>query len=385
MNEQKLPIRILQVMIGDGSYGGIASFLYNYYSHMDHKKVHFDFLYCGENSMQSKMKDPNLQDSVVTAFHLLKFRGNDILTYAKLLIKLKAFFSNNSYDIVHINTAKVSLCACVSYTLRSRAVCIAHSHNSHGVGRNHRFFRQTIKTLLRIPCRKYILRKDNYFFACSREAGENLFGRRMVAAQKVKIVNNAIDISKFVYQPEIRNRIRQTNNFVLGHVGRMAEQKNHIFLIELFYELHQLLPQTELWLIGEGELQDAIHKKVMELGLTERVVFWGRRNDVAELMQAMDIFLLPSLYEGLSIAAVEAQTAGLPTYVSDNISQEHCLTNLIHFLPLKAGPSAWAEKIKKDMETLPNRCDMSSIIKQKGYEIHSAAKWLQNYYIEISN
>lgn len=376
------PVTVLQVTIGDGSYGGVTSFLYSYYSHINHEKVHFDFLYCGENSMQSKMGTQALEGSQVTALHVLKPNNNGIGEHKKLLKELKKYFSENQYDIVHVNTANIYVCASIAYVLKGKSVLVLHSHNSKATERPGNIVKRLIKDVLRWPCRKYALKKGDYYFACSNAAGVNLFGKSILKSNRYRLINNAIDISKYVYNQETRARVLKTDNLIFGHVGRFTKQKNHDFLIEVYAEIHKTIPNSELWIIGEGELQREIETKIKELRLEDSVVIWGRRDDVADLMQAMDIFILPSLYEGLSIVCVEAQAAGLPIYASDSISGEHGLTNLVQFLPLKKGPQFWAKRIIHDVSNLPERRDMGQVIKQKGYEICSAAEWMQRFYIE---
>ena len=170
---------------------------------------------------------------------------------------------------------------------------------------------------------------------------------------------------------------------MIGYVGRLATEKNPIFSIEVFSEIQKLNQNTEFWIIGEGELLDDIRNRITALGLEENVTLWGRRNDVAYLMQAMDIIMLPSLFEGLSIVAVEAQTAGLPVYASDSISEEHRMTDLVHFLPLASGAPAWAAKIVEDMKNMPERKNMISEMSRAGYEIGSACKWLEDFYYSV--
>ena len=376
------PVNVLQVAIGDGSYGGVTSFLYSYYSHINHQEVHFDFLYCGENSMQSKIGTQVLKGSQVTALHILKPFNNGIREHIKLLKELKKYFSENHYDVVHVNTANIYVCASIAYVLKGKSVLVLHSHNSKATKQHGNAVKHLIKNVLRWPCRKYVLKKGDYYFACSNAAGASLFGKSILKSNKYRLINNAIDISKYVYNQEIRAQLRKTENLVFGHVGRFTKQKNHDFLIEVYAEIHKIVPKSELWIIGEGERQREIELKIKELHLVDSVIIWGRRNDIADLMQAMDVLLLPSFYEGLSIVSVEAQAAGLPIYASDCISEEHRLTELIQFLPLETGATAWAEKIIHDMKDLPQRRDMSQEIIEKGYEIRSAAEWLQKFYIE---
>lgn len=387
MEDDKLqnPIRVLQVTIGDGSYGGVASFLFSYYSNMDREKIHCDFLYCGENSMQSKQDSPVLKDSNITALHIIKAKNNGYREYSRLLGKLKDFFAKNEYDIVHINTSNVLVTACVISAVHGRAICIAHSHNTKAVMAHQNKIKGAVKDLLKMPGRAYILKKADYYFACSIAAGENLFGAKALKSPQFRLIKNAINLSEYVYDPSIRASARNTDRFVIGHVGRLTEQKNPLFLLDVFFEIQKINPNTELWMVGEGELEDTVRQRIAQLGLQQNVTLWGRRNDVSALMQAMDIFMLPSLYEGLSIVAIEAQAAGLPVYASTSISKEHQVTQLVQFLPLSSGPKEWAEKITADIDSLPQRRNMTSEMKASGYEITQASKQLQEFYMSLMN
>lgn len=385
MEDDKIqrPIKVLQVTIGDGSYGGVASFLFSYYSNMDREKVHCDFLYCGENSMQSKLDSPVLKDSVITTLHIIKPKDNGYREYSRLLRALKDFFNENKYDIVHINTSNVLVSACVISAVHNRAICIAHSHNTKAVVAHQNKLKGAVKDFLKMPGRAYVLKKADYYFACSIAAGENLFGVNALKSPKFRLIKNAIDLSEYVYDPGIRETVRNTGRFVIGHVGRLTQQKNPLFLLDVFYEIQKIDSNTELWMIGEGELEDTIRQKISQLGLQQSVVLWGRRNDVSALMQAMDVFMLPSLYEGLSIVAIEAQAAGLPVYASTSISKEHQVTQLVQFLPLSSGAKEWAKKITDDIGALPQRKNMTSEMEAVGYEITQASKQLQDFYMSL--
>lgn len=377
------PLKVLQVTIGDGNYGGVASFLYSYYSYMDRTKVHFDFLYCGENSMQSQMDTEVLKDAQFTTLHTLKANNNGIKQYKKLCKQLMEYFTLHNYDIVHVNTSNVYVNACISYVLKGKAILISHSHNTSATVKYGNIFKRCIKSIIKKPCQKYILKKADYYFACSKMAGENLFGENVIKSNRFRLIHNAINISQYTYNPVVRAQIRRSNKLVIGHVGRLTKQKNPEFLIEIFAEIHRMNPNTELWMIGEGELQDKIKKKILELKIKDSVKLWGRRKDVSDLMQAMDIFLLPSLYEGLSIVAIEAQAAGLPVFCSDTISPEHKITDLVQFVSLEKGKIYWAKRIVNLMEKMPERYDTSKELISAGYEISQAAKSLEGLYMKM--
>lgn len=381
MADENKPIKVLQVALGDGSYGGVASFLYAFYSHMNHHRVLCDFLYCSKNSMISKMNTEALKQSKVTALNAMKPADNGVNDYIKLLSELRKYFRENRYDIVHINTSNIYLCTSVLHSVPKETFCITHSHNTKPVIDDLRSIKRRMKELLVLPCRKYIMRQSDFYFACSKAAGLYLYGEGIIDNPKFKVICNAIDIERFRFNKDTRKRYRNTGNFVFGHVGRMTQQKNPFFLLKIFKEIHLRNPSSELWMIGEGELRQEIEKTIANLELSDSVKLLGRRDDVAELMQAMDAFIFPSLYEGLSIVTIEAQAAGLPIFASDSISVEHKVTKLMSFLSLKKSPAEWAESILISLKNTSERSDMSSELIAAGYEINSAAKKLEEFYL----
>ena len=202
---------------------------------------------------------------------------------------------------------------------------------------------------------------------------------------KVIILNNAIDTSKFSYNKEIRKSIRKKENlegkFVVGHAGRFVNQKNHEFLIDIFYEIHKMDKNTELLLFGDGPLRQNIEIKVKNLKLESNVKFMGIKQNINEYMQAMDIFLLPSFYEGLPVVGVETQTSGLSCIFSTNVTEEAKLIEDTIYIDLDKGAKYWAEQALQFKET--QRKDKSSLIAERGFDIKKEARKLQNYYLNL--
>ena len=202
---------------------------------------------------------------------------------------------------------------------------------------------------------------------------------------KVKILNNAIDTSKFSYNLEIRNKIREheklEDKFVVGHVGRFVNQKNHSFLLKIFYEIHKADENSVLMLLGDGPLRESIKEEARDLGLENSVRFLGIKENVNEYMQAMDVFLLPSFYEGLPVVGVEAQTAGLRCIFSTNVTKEAKLTDNVEYLDLDDGEKVWAEVALKSKNF--DRKNTASIIIKKGFDIKYEAKKLEDYYLGL--
>lgn len=198
-------------------------------------------------------------------------------------------------------------------------------------------------------------------------------------------MKNAIDISGYVFNEQRRNVMRDElgiprNAFVTGHVGGFREVKNHTFLIDIFDEIHKQREDAVLLLVGDGNLRNETEQKAKRLGLEKSIVFTGVRSDVSELMQAMDIFVFPSLYEGLPLTLIEAQAAGLLCCAADTVSPESAVTENIRFLSLQNSAKDWSDKVLSYAEGF-RRCDTTAEIVQAGYDISSAAKALEEFYL----
>lgn len=358
----KEPIRVAHIM-GKMAAGGVESAVMNYYRNIDRQKVQFDFIID--------------EDSTIVPYEEIESLGGNVykvppyqkpFAYHKALVKL---FSEKKYCIVHSHINTLSVFPLFAAKRAAVPVRIAHSHSTAGKGE---FKRNVIKYLLR-PFSKIF---PTHFCACSEYAGQWLFGKK----KNIVIVKNAIDISKFTFNPQTRQTTREKlgieNNFVVGHVGRFMKQKNHSFLLDIFQKIHIKNPASVLLLIGEGELEQEIKNKVERLKLTDFVRFMGVRDDVYNLLQAMDIFLFPSLYEGLGSVAIEAQAVGLSVIASDKVPNEAKISERLVNIPLNLPAEEWAEKILS-LPLNPRESPTKQII-ASGYEIKVAAVELFNMY-----
>ena len=284
------PIRIAQIM-GKWLGGGVESVVMNYYRHMDRTKIQFDFI-CDEDSTNIPYEEIEKMGGKV----ILIPPYQKVIKYHK---ELKKILKNGNYKIVHSHINTLSVFSLFAAKCAGVPVRIAHSHSTT----NKKEFKKNIM--------KQILRPFSKLFAtdymcCSELAGRWLFGNKEYDKGKVYLLNNAIDVDKFKFDENIRNAKRQElniddNTLVIGHVGRFVEQKNHRFLIDVFNEVHKQKSNSVLLLVGQGPLMHEIKEKVKKLGLENYVLFLGQRNDTNELYQAMDLFVLPSLYEGLPV------------------------------------------------------------------------------------
>ena len=258
---------------------------------------------------------------------------------------------------------------------------IVHSHNAGNMyGKLKLYFHEKNK--------KNIDSYANHFWSCSRLASKWLYEDEIINSDKFKVINNAIDIEKFDYNEDIRKKYREDMNlkdkFVLMNVGRFNIQKNHHFLIDVFNEVRKEINEAKLLLVGVGELEDEIKDKVSKLGLNDYVEFLGTRNDVNNLMQASDIFLMPSLFEGLPVSAVEAQASGIRCILSDKITDEIKITDLVEFLDIDKEDSVdkWKDLIISIKDKgLDDRKSKKEDIKNAGFDIKSEAKKLEEFFL----
>ncbi|MDT8390387.1 MAG: glycosyltransferase family 1 protein [Lentisphaeria bacterium] len=343
----------------------------NILRHLDRRKIQFDFV--AHTDDRCDLFDDI--ESLGGRIHVMpRFNLFNIFSYTNAW---KSFLKANSggHDILHSHIRSTA-CLYLPIARKFGYTTIAHSHNT-AVDRG---IRGTLKYLL-----QWGLRRQNidYYFACSKKAGTWLFGKK-IAENRLILLKNAIDCKSFTFNQPTRAFKRQQLNldgkFVIGHVGRFFPQKNHSFLIDVFAEVAARDTHATLLLVGDGDLRPIIEEKVNALGLAERVMFTGVRTDVAEMMQAMDVFLFPSLYEGLPVTLIEAQAAGLPCVTSDTITDEVAITDLVDPLSLHSPVGLWAEKVLS--KRYNQRRDMSEAINQAGYDVDQTAAWLENFYLD---
>lgn len=338
--------------------------LMNYYRHMDREKIQFDFL---EHRRDRAAYDDEIESLGGRIFRLPRLNPLS----SDYFHALNAFFAAHpEYRIVHSHLDCMSaypLCAAKNAKVPVR---IAHAHST-SQDRNW-------KLVFKLISKRLISLYTTDLFACSADAGEWMFGTK-----DVHILPNAIDIERYAFNLLIRNQTKKAlgldDAFVIGHVGRFSAVKNHSFLTDVFAQIKRQEPNSKLLLVGAGSEMQAVQQKVKALGLGADVIFTGVRNDVANLMQAMDVFVFPSLYEGLGIVLIEAQAAGLPCVVSDTIPQEAYLTDLVTAEKLSSSVEKWAEKILKKRD-FP-RTDRRDEIAAHGFDITTEAVKLQEFYI----
>lgn len=365
MNEKK--IKVAQV-IGMAINGGTESLWMNYYRNIDRSKIQFDFLVESTSDIIDKDEIESLGGNVV----FIPSYKNPI----KYIKTLKKIFKQNNYDIVHSNMNSLSLFTLKAAKKAGIKVRIAHSHSTSN---KKEWKKNILKNILRPFSKKYA----THYFACSELAGRWLFGNKTYDDGKVNIITNAIDYDRFKFNKEVRTEIRgklgiKNDEFVLGNVGRFMPQKNQLFLIDIFKQYHDSNNKSKLLLIGDGPLKEQLKDKIKKYNLEDSVIFGGVHQDVEKYYNAMDIFVFPSLYEGLGMCAVEAQINGLPTIVSDNLPSSVKINDNIYFCPLDSVDS-WLKNIRF------NDLDRCSVKISDKYDIKNEAIIMGEIYETILN
>jgi glycosyltransferase EpsF len=310
-----------------------------------------------------------------------------IIKYSKLIYLLK----KGRYKICYINAndATVMLKTLSAAYLAGIPVRIGHSHNSNLDISGSDVFRikRCLYFISHYFCKLFLPLLVTDYFTCSDKATAWMFSKRTQRKKSIIRINNSVDINKYSYSELIRDKKRLemnlSTNFVIGHIGRFVYQKNHVFLLRVFKEVLKRCPKAILFLIGKGFLTLKIKNKAMELGIVENIIFLDSSSVINEYMQMFDIFILPSKFEGLPLVGIEAQSVGLPCIFSDAVSKETDITGNCNFLSLNEKPDIWAEKVLALKETFI-RVDCSSIVKQKGFDIESSAKKLEDIFIQLS-
>lgn len=372
MAKKKEPIRIAHI-VGKWLGGGVEAVIMNYYRNIDRDKVQFDLI-CDNDSTDIPYEE------------IEKLGGKVILIppYQKVfkyIKELKRVLKEGEYKIVHSHINTLSVFPLYAAKKAGVPVRIAHSHSTTNK-------KEWKKNLMKLALRPFAKTFATDYFACSELAGRWLFGDKTFDEGKVYVLNNAIDLDKFKYDEKIRKAKRKElkikdDTIVIGHIGRFVEQKNHRGLIDIFNEIHKLNENTILILAGQGPLMEEMKEKVKSLNLDKNVKFLGQRSDANELYQAFDVFLLPSLYEGLPVVGVEAQAAGLLCILSDDMTKETKVLETTEFLSLSAAPTVWANILLQSLEKYKRKDTLNEITKN-GFNIQEEAHKLDEKYIEFN-
>lgn len=361
-------IRILQI-VNIMDRAGLETMLMNYYRKIDRSKVQFDFLVHRNKEGAYDKEIESLGGKIYRAPRLYP------QNYISYFCFMKRFFcEHNEYKIVHCHIDSMSFFPIIAALFSKIPIRIAHSHSTK--------IDFDYKYPIKFICKLFLPYIANYFFACSYEASKFLFPRKNSV-----LVKNAINVDLLYFNAKKREQLRDFLNlnekFVIGHVGRFNYVKNQLFLLDVIAELKQIQKNIVLLLIGKGEDEIKIRDKAKSLGIDENVRILLDRSDVNDLYNVMDVFVMPSLFEGLPLVGVEAQTNGLPCLFSDTISKEILLSSNSSFFSLKHSAKDWALKISE-----LNKCrNQNSVneVNNKGFNIEHESKKLQQWYESAYN
>ena len=359
------PIRVLQVFT-IMNRGGAETMVMNYYRHIDRSKLQFDFLV--------HRQERGAYDDEIEAMGGRIFRIPPIFEFFSHKRAVRQFFKNHAeYKIIHGHLSELGYCIYKEAASQGIPCIIAHAHSA---ARDYNW-KWPIRTILKLLIRPCISTP----MTCGTEAARWLFGKKL--AEKATMLNNAIDAQQYAYDEDIRQQVRDemgwNNHFVIGDVARFSYPKNHIGLLSIFQAVLKKEPKALLVLVGEKTgLYEEVRQEAKALGITHAVQFLGTRTDIPRLLQGMDVYCSPSLYEGLSVSMVEAQAAGLHVVTSDNVPQQVAIIpELLSFIPLTAENNTWIEALLSSY----NRVNTFDKIVDAGFDIHANAAWLQDFYL----
>lgn len=362
-------IKILEIPSGGILNDGITKSLISYYSNMNKRDLEVDFLAVAE------LKDEKIKNQIeLLDINILElpYRNRKPIKYFR---ELKKLIKNKKYDIVRVCGSSSIMAIDLLAAKRAKVkVRIAHSRNTQC---DHVFLHGLLKLLFN--------HSYTHAFACGQEAGEWLFGKRPFT-----VISNGKNIREYEFNIDFRKKIRaklalNDNDLALVHVGHFNTQKNHSYLLDIFSSTNKILPNTKLYLFGTGFLFDSIKEKVKNIGLEDKIIFMGQCSNVNEYLNGMDIMLLPSLFEGLPNVIIEGQICGLPCLVSDKVTKECAITDLVKFLPIDKSPEVWAEEIKNTVlpDRFENNQNIIEQVKKAGYDIETAAENLRNLFFKM--
>lgn len=354
----------LLCLISGMNTGGAETFLMKIYRKIDKSKYQMDFCV--------NMKEPGFYDNEIKnmggRMFVIPSKSEDLKGFKS---GLKEIIKANNYKYVIRITSNAAGFMDLKVAKKAGAeVCIARSSNSNdGEG----IWAIIAHKIGRLLYQKYV----DVRIAPSDLAAKYTFGEKAFSKGEVMLLNNAIDLNLYQYSDIGRRKIRSElgiSDFasVYGHIGRFSKQKNHSFLIDIFHEIHKSDEEAKLILVGDGELEKSIREKIHQLEMDSDVFFLGIRKDIPELLSAMDVFVFPSLYEGMPNTVIEAQATGLPCLVSNTITHEADVAELVHFLDLNVSEEVWAEYAQKLKNN--SRSDTMKLMSEKGYDIQSSVK-----------
>lgn len=368
MNE---PIRVAQV-IGIAINGGVESFWMNYYRHIDRNKVQFDFLVESTSDIIDKEEIEKMGGRVV----IIPSYKNPI-KYVKTLTKI---FKENKYDIVHSNMNALSVFTLKAAKKAGVKVRIAHNHATTSK-------RETLRNLAKQILKKFSKKYATDYFAVSKVSGEWLFGKKSFEQGEVKVFNS-FDVKRFLFSNENRKVFRNKigvhdDTFLIGNIGRFVKTKNQSFLLEVFYQYQNIDPNSRLLICGEGPLENELKQKAVKLNIKDKVIFLEATAEIEKVYSGLDLYMFPSLYEGLGLTLLEAETSGLPCIASNGVSQETKVIDYVSYLDLNSDIQIWVNEIQKFKEQKIDREACGKNVLNSSFSIDESVKRLEKIYFEL--
>ncbi len=373
--------RILQLNSGNLNFGGVSSFLYNVYTHIDREKIQFDFLSPNKTTYGIHRKEI---EEMGGRIYELEITEKGLWGKIKLYKKLTFFLIEHRYTIVHINSGNFFFNLFAVKAARRAGVRhrIVHSHTTGDTNST------KIKGVLFSLLKPILVKYATNLYACSVDAAEYMFSLDTYRKGNVKIVKNGINVNRFRYDATIRKQYREnlgvSDFFVIGNVARLTPQKNQKYVLKIFRKIVEMEPNSVLLLVGDGELEKELEDYSNLLGISDKIMFLGVKKDVENYYQAMDVFLFPSLYEGLGIVLLEAQISGLPCFINKNLPIDVDVTNLVRRLSIDEDPKVWSEEI-----VAFHHCDdykrtsHDKELVDSGFSIESTSNMMEKLYIDL--
>ena len=387
------PVIVLHV-VGRLNIGGAESRIMDLYRNIDRTKVQFHFM---QHTAERCAFEDEVEQLGGRVYHVPRFNVKNYFAYKKAWTDF--FKAHPEVKVVH---GHMTSTAAIYLPIAKKAgveITIAHARSA-GVDPG-------VKGYITRFLRKDLYKKCDYRFTCSKMAGDAVFGDQNLIPKKATFIPNAIEVDKFKFDEEIRKQIRYDlgiqDKFVIGHVGRFSHMKNHRYMLQILeqcikIEKEKKLPETVLMFLGDGELKEEMMEQAIAMGLSSRVLFMGNKKDVYRYYQVMDYFLLPSLYEGLPGTAIEAQASGLPGMMSDTVTEEAVVTELLQMRSIKEAPAIWAGEIMKTSRKLAYKFDETKIdsisnadikdrsiyaqeVKKASFDVKEQAKRMQEFYL----
>ena len=365
-------INVLMVTVTFGKGSGVNSFIMNYFRNLDHKKVHVDILTYKKSPSGLSPYNKEIEKYGGKVFLL-----PDIKNFPGHIRAVNYILKKGKYDVIHDNSLLITLPLMAAAKQKRIPVRILHSHNTQLSSDKKKSSIETIVLpILKSQCTD--------FCACGQEAGRALFGDKVftVIPNVIPPETNSFDQAK---REAVRNKMKVFDRIVIGTVGRTTPQKNPYFAIKVIEQLSKKVPKLIYWWIGSGEMDQELKNHVKEKNLEDTIYFLGSRNDVSDLYQAMDVFFLPSLFEGLPLTGVEAQAFGLPCVVSDTVANEMVYTDLVHFVSLQDSVDDWVKALEEQIKQIPERRSYTEELKNSVYSAEGAGERLTNIYINMLN